>query len=157
MVGDGSIALVQLANVFSTIELLNMFGPTTYTWTSSGEFTLDAPTNGIPQYQGIQQIYQDDASSTLTPDRFDSPNTAVTNSMILATRSDYFTDYLMFKSDRDGSIWVTLRKMQWNWSGSASNTTSGGVVYATSNSKSNSTVSTDLPQWSNFTGNLQFH
>ena len=98
------------------------------------------------------------ASTVLTPARIDSPGIGigVTNNQIRVAREDHFTDYLMFISDREGSVWVTLRKMQWNWSGSATNTAGGWVVDSQSNTKSNSSDSTELPVWTNYTGNLQW-
>jgi hypothetical protein len=152
-VGAGSVALVQLANVIDTYDNVGMFGPTTHTQSSVGQFILDALTNNIPQYQGIQDIDLGSESTTLTPNRFDTPGIGVDNTLH-ATLDNHFTDYLMFQSDRDGSIWVTLRKMQWNCSGSASNTSGGWIVDAQSNSKSNSANSTELPVWTNYTGNL---
>jgi hypothetical protein len=154
-VGGGSIAFLQLVNGGFTFGSTGLFGPGVHSRTTAGQSVLDtASTNGIPQYQFPNVVYHEDASTALTPNPSDTTGIGVTNGLLYVTMDDQFSDYLMFKSDRDGSIWVTLRKMSWSCSGSASNTMSGWAVYAQDKSNSNSFVSTELPVWSNYWENV---
>jgi Bacterial TSP3 repeat len=150
-IGGGSIAVVQLVNIFRSWEKVEMFGPTVFTFTSSGHYVLDClPTNGTPQYAGIVTLIDTEAASTpIDPRTVDSPGNPVTSDTFWTNANDQFDDYLVFQSDRPGSIWTTLRKLHWSWSGFATNGPTGWTMISQSNSKTNSVDSTQLPVWTN--------
>jgi hypothetical protein len=73
--------------------------------------------------------------------------------------NDSFTMYLMFKPSGANSLWVPLRQVSWNWSGSAGRFTTCGWILSSASHSTNPTDqdSTDYPTWTGNVSGLTFH
>ena len=119
---------------------------TTRTKTPNGANTLTLQGSGV-----LDTNYPYTSAITSAED---SPRSAVdpcTFSFISV--SDSYTMHLMFKPSGANSLWVPLRQVSWNWSGSGGRFTTCGWILSTSNHSTNPTDqdSTDYPTW---TGNV---
>jgi hypothetical protein len=82
------------------------------------------------------------------PDFFDdSPHEAVSGS-VKVWRTDTFQTYLLFQPDTPASIVVPLKKVEWNWSGIATNVSGGWVLLKGTNAITlNNASVTSHPEW----------
>ena len=148
-IGGGLIGLVQRAKFDDTQVTHDLFNQAaTYHHTSDNAFMLDSVWS-TPQAWGPVVIEPTAQQTALeNPLRHDYPSLGVNSNMFTMSSNQQFEDYLMFQSDRDGSIWVTLRKITWQWSASATNGTAGWSVLTQTNNATPSVPSSELPVWS---------
>jgi hypothetical protein len=148
--GAGQIGLTQLINV-NRVQTTN--AAVTQTWSSGGALVLD---DGLGiQYSGPQPIAAGSAATLSGANYADSPGNPLSAGYSASSATDSFELYLMYKSSEAGSIWVTLRKVRWNWAGQ---TTRIGAPASPANnwnapigtalaSDANGTDSMALPTW----------
>jgi len=123
-IGVGTIALTQLIDR----QLIDVCATDGHTISA---LTKDA--NGKESYflddiAGIQANFNGGPGPTAIPGSFagsidslggDYPNTSLTKAISKASATDHFHTYLMYKPAGANSIWVTLSRMDWSWSGFA--------------------------------------
>lgn len=158
--GAGTIAFVQLMKPDMHILLEDNRRASS----TSDEYVLDPdPSDSGVYYGGTADIAAGDSKYFNDPDRYsDIPGTrlaSIDNQALEAwgsgvnshTRNEQFIVYLMFKPDSENSIWVTLRTLQWHWSGGATKNIQTGVwsldAGATSSQNPGSIDSVTLPEW----------
>jgi hypothetical protein len=147
VIGGGSIGLVQRVNMFRTQVVQTIFsGIVTQHLTTAGAFMLDSVWD-TPQAEGPIPIDTGTPATELLPKRKDYPGLGVDTNTFTVAADDRFEDYLMYQSDQPGSVWVTLRKMTWQWSATATNDGAGWTVVTQSSSATTSAPSSELPVW----------
>ena len=138
----------KAANARSVI--LTFGGPASQVQTTGGAFWLDSFGPTIDQ-DGIVQIEPNAGQTLLLPTRSDPPGISLVDSLVSTwysvTANEQFDDYLMFQSDTPDSIWVTLRKITWQWGATATNANPWTVTPPSTSSATLSVPSSDLPQW----------
>lgn len=110
--GDGQIAGAQLINYtvcFTGLDAPQDAQPTCQT---KGTFELD---NAFPVANPVS--ISGGRSATWTND--DSPQTPVVSYARTLSRSDRFKTYLVYRPSGADSIWVSLGRLDWSWSGGA--------------------------------------
>jgi hypothetical protein len=149
-IGSGQIAFVQLVNLYRTRTLKDE-GNTTEIWTSNGQYYLDT--------SGGNPLYGDDSTTigggaTQAHSKSDSPGSPLHSvsppGYQRRSANDNFRLYLMYKPSGDDSIWVTLRRLDWLWSGAAARNESDEWVMESGQSSSQnpgSANSIELPLW----------
>jgi autotransporter-associated beta strand protein len=141
------IAFVQLV-IPDRARTLDDAGSTTQVLSSGGPRVLDD--NPGVQYGGAQPALAQRTSSII---RSDSPSEDLSDAYKEVCVHDQFFTYLMYKPE--GGIWVTLRRIEWFWTGQAYKLSScwegGGLDDVTAN-----VDSTELPVWENCITNLHF-
>lgn len=149
--GAGEIAFVQIVD--TDLRARHDDPETKIKITSAGKNVLDVRQDStVVQYGG--QIETIGANDTTTLVSSDNPGQTLDDNYNRITRTDNFNIYLMYKPDGANSIWVTLRKLFWNWGGTA---VKGNAPYpnrgwtravgATSAVDPESTDSAELPIW----------
>ena len=157
--GVGQIAGTQLINITRTRDP-NVGARQTLS--SGGAYVLD---DGIPTsgpYANLTVAIASGATATWNTD--DSPGSPLSSGFKKATASDQFRIYFMYRPDGADSIWVTLKRLDWNWGGETTRVLAppGGNTWNPPTGVANSTNpsgtdTTELPTWTaNFTS-LSFH
>lgn len=145
----GEISLVQTVDTYAR-EVSNTAGPRVKD--TNGVYALDDP-EGTGFYPSGQEgappvgAVHDNETAQYTSN--DSPRTILVG-LTAATREDRFKSYLMYRPSGGDNIWVTLKRMDWYWKGSAQyDGTVWSVVPNSTGSSTNptGTDSTDLPIW----------
>jgi autotransporter-associated beta strand protein len=143
--GPGQIAFVQLV-IADRALILDDPGSTTQVFSSDGARVLD-DRQGI-QYGGPEPTMPR-TTSRIT--RNDSPSQGFSAAYKEVCVHDQFFTYLMYRPQ--GGIWVTLRRIDWFWTGQAYKVSScwegGGFDAVTAN-----VDTTELPVWDNCITNL---
>ncbi len=146
--GSGSIACTQLINEYRHQTLAA--GGKTQTVSSSGAYVLDNKL-GI-QYDGSAAIGDSDTQAS---SKSDTPGSRLAGT-IQKSASDSFQLYLMYHPSGADSIRVTLREVDWNWSGKCTlNGTWSMDAPGNASVDPPSSDSTTLPTWSNYSTNLR--
>ena len=114
-IGAGQIAFLQLVNVYRTRTLKDLSN-TVEVWTSNGQYYLDTI--------GSTPLYGDDATTigggaTQVHSKTDTPGSPLSTIYQRRSAADEFQLYLMYRPSGVDSIWVTLRRLDWFWSGAA--------------------------------------
>jgi hypothetical protein len=136
--GAGQVAITQLSN-FVRRHTLDDPASTKQKYTSNGDYVLDKE-NVDPTPIGSSEIK---SSSTFE----DTPGTVLKADYKKKAADEQFQSYLVYKPS--GGIWVTLRILPWNWSGSASKNMSVWSLDSggTSSQNPGSTDSMEFPEW----------
>jgi hypothetical protein len=147
--GAGEIAFTQR---IKTLRRFTLNDGTKQKLTSGDEFILD---DGLGiQYDGTTSIGSND---TKTHSRNDTPGNILTQNDMKTSADDNFELYLMYRPT--GGIWVTLRKLEWHWKGSASKDVAGNWTLDSGSTSASvdpgSSDSTELPEWDNYFTNLE--
>ncbi len=159
--GAGKIAFVQLINFDGHMTLEDNRKAKGI----SDGYALDpSPGDGGVHYGGSidigssdsqtldDSVYYSDTPGSVLDSIDDQAQQAWDSGLKAHTRNDQFNLYLMYKSDSANSIWVTLRMLQWHWSGGATKDVQTGAwsldAGATSSQNPGSDDSATLPEWS---------
>lgn len=150
-IGEGEVAFVQLVNA-DRRRTLKDEDSTKMKMTSNGLFFLDS-LNNIVQYLSV--VTPIGGNDTKSQSNTDSPGTDIENysggfGYSRISMNDQYRLYLMYKPDGDGSIWVTLRRLDWFCNGAASlNDVNEWVLEPGQSSSHNpgSSNSIELPEW----------
>jgi hypothetical protein len=122
-------------------------------FTSGGAFVNDNPT---PYGGTTVNLSNSDTKAIMQADSPTSPLAGYKK----ATADDSFETYLMYKPSGADSVWVTLRMLTWNWSGTAALGGGGwGVAGGTPANPSQNIDSSDsatLPEWADCWTNQEF-
>jgi Divergent InlB B-repeat domain len=147
----GQFGLVQLINVNHTVTLATGVVATK----TSGTAVLDDKGDGtVSQYSGSEAVVDVPAMKSAEFSLTDNTAMSLTGATA-ASGNDAFQVYLMYQPPGTSSIWVTLTKLSWSWSGSVSLVNGSWAVSADSSffpSPAGAVVkgalSTELPTWS---------
>jgi hypothetical protein len=148
--GTGEIGFIQLVNIDVRKTLDD---DSRQKFTSGGLFVLDS--DGTQVFYGATVAAPQNILSIQRME--DSPRSVFAAGTKHYSRIDYFRTYWMYKPN--GGIWVTLRKCEWYWKGAATKGANGWALDPGSSDYTQnpaSAVSTELPEWNNFFGNLQW-
>jgi hypothetical protein len=143
------------AGSFAYIQIIDL---TTVEWTLDGD-TNNTPhgINGTNILDAIPYLYQYGLTSIGNSDTqsnrfYDYPGASLAGDNHVSS-SDQFSGYLMYRpaGDTNSTIWVTLQKVQWSWSGAATKGTNGvwtlDTGYPNPPINPAGTNSTTLPTW----------
>ncbi|MFU8778446.1 MAG: hypothetical protein ACNA7M_12360 [Roseovarius sp.] len=163
--GAGKIAFVQLIN---TDMRMTLDDGSKRKSTPAGKYILDPDENGNVRQNGETNIGNSD---TINHERADVPSAELetldaqiqqmfNKELEKFSRNDQFKLFLMYKPNTANSIWVTLRLLQWHWSGSATKNLQTDVWSldpgAASSQNPGSSDSTVFPEWDDNFGNVGF-
>jgi hypothetical protein len=143
--GAGGIAFAQLIN--RDARRIEQSGAN-QKLTTSGAFVADNDSDdGDIFYDGTVTGIGNSDTGTHNDD--DSPGLEYTAADKSISNNDQFQIYLMYKPDITNSIWVTLRTLTWQWSGSATNDPNSGwsLNPGATSSATPSVDSIILPTW----------
>jgi hypothetical protein len=116
----------------------------------SGRYVLDDNNDQEVPYFGTTPIGSSDSAKIV---RADSPSSPLGAAYKYESDTDRFLTYLMYRPI--GGIWVTLRRLEWDWSAHATKEASGweggGIPHV-----GTSVDTTELPQWSDHFRNLNW-
>ena len=139
----GSINMTQLVQTNGTLTPSNCL-----TFTNTGaQFWLDSQ----PQYGNSAVGAPGSTVSWNT--YYDSPARSLVKGCNYESRTDAFRDFFMFQPTADNSgssIWVTLERLEWSWSGASqysSKTKSWGQPISPTANLGSPYGSSDLPYW----------
>jgi hypothetical protein len=96
----------------------------------------DFPTNGGGWYKA-QGSGLDTAYPYPIEEESDSPSTELTSYINQVTATGSYTMYLTFKANEANSIRIPIRQIQWNWSGTATNSNGVWMGSGTAHTDSN--------------------
>jgi hypothetical protein len=145
-IGAGQIAFVQTVDADHRRILVK--DGSEVRWETDGYLLDSADTD--PLYQGSTIIGGSDVGSH---EKWDSPgDRGETTDWLSATTvstSVNFHLYLMYKSIQSGSVWVTLRRLEWFWDGGASRGDETWEMEPGQDSSEDpaSSNSIELPEW----------
>lgn len=150
-IGAGEIAYVQLINY-----KVGVVENGARSAEASRGFILDDDPGadaGNPSYEAAVAIGNNDNKPVSSND---SPAMILIPELSAAGRIDEFKTYLVYKPQGADSIWVTLREVEWNWSGLATKDAQGNwqlAPGATSSKNPPSKDSSTLPTWDDYFSN----
>lgn len=145
--GAGKIGFVQLGDVSEVTD--------DDTWTSNGHYILD---DG--QYH--DRVFYDNPIGVLSDTiggatLDDTPGTEPGTFMTSIARADYYMAYLMYQPDSPGSIWITIGRLDWFWTYSATRSTwvsNWTMIGSNSSISPTGEASVQLPEWTNRIGSI---
>ena len=145
--GAGAAAVRQL--IYSQYSTVDASGARNTVRTTNGQFWLDSTL----LYNNQQVAVGAGAGITLADQSAfsDAPALALAAPYVSESKSDAFQTYLVYRPDGSDSIWVTLGKLAWSWSGTATLRENAWSVSASSapfpaNPNGNTSIH-ELPAW----------
>ncbi len=106
----------------------------------------DFPTNGGGWYKA-QGSGLDTAYPYPIEEESDSPSTELTSYINQVTATGSYTMYLTFKANEANSIRIPIRQIQWNWSGTATNSNGVWMGSGTAHTDSNDSPAPSIISW----------